>query len=139
MQKQQNLHCIISKMVNTQLMHVAKIIQNIIGTHTLSTQSLYINLITASGWLTSISLMNIKCMNTCPINIRYQLGGIIQLPLDSKIKFIIYSLPWSKKMKYKLQRNPSANYTYSAYFYLFSKRLTKVLNCSRKYTFIPNL
>lgn len=114
MQKQQNLHCIISKMVNTQLMHVAKIIQNIIGTHTLSTQSLYINLITASGWLTSISLMNIKCMNTC----RYQLGGIIQLPLDSKIKFIIYSLPWSKKMKYKMQRNPSAN-LHIQYIFLF--------------------
>lgn len=56
MQKQQNLDCIISKMVNTQLMHVAKIIQNIIGTHTLSTQSLYINLITA--WMVNFNFIN---------------------------------------------------------------------------------
>lgn len=63
-----SLYDVHAKTVKSRLYHlkngkytinVAKIIQNIIGTHTLSTQSLYINLITASGWLTSISLMNI--------------------------------------------------------------------------------
>lgn len=44
-------------------------------------------------------------------------------------------------MKYKMQRNPSANYTYSTYFYLFSKRLSKAENIllSQTYEYVSIL
>lgn len=44
-------------------------------------------------------------------------------------------------MKYKMQRNPSANYTYNTYFYLFSKRLSKAENIllSQTYEYVSIL